>query len=63
MRVGEVNAELGGDTVESCKYLIMRKGGGKLTLKWDRFKRIAMDKFMCIKNIHDDYIVVMKKTL
>ena len=63
MREGEVNAELGGCADESYKYLIMRKGGGKLTLKWDRFKCITMDKFMCIKNIHDDYIVVMKRIL
>ena len=58
---GDVNNELGGDLYDLYKYFIQRKGGGRLTLKWDKFKDMAMDKFVCICNIHDDCIIVMKK--
>ena len=61
MQEGDVNNELGGDAYNLYKYLIQRKGGWKLTLEWDKFKDMTMNKFVCICNIHDNYIVVMKK--
>ena len=58
---GDVNSELGGKGYENYKYLIQKQSGGKLTLKWDKFKTLIMKKMMSIKNIHEDYIIIMRK--
>ena len=57
---GDVFAELAsvGNKTE-IKYLIQKRGGGKITLKWDKFKRLSMKNVMSIKNVHEDYMVVI----
>ena len=60
---GEVRFELGCGSSESYKYLIHNRSGGKMTLKWDRFKNLSVKNLLRIKNVHDDYIITMKKII
>ena len=46
---------------QSYRYVIQKRSGGKLTLKWDKFRGTTMKKIMNIKNVHEDYIVIVKK--
>ena len=57
---GEAYLELGYELNKSCKYLICKQSGGKLTLEWDRFKNLTVNNLLQIKHVHDDYIITKK---
>jgi len=61
MADGDVCAVFLGDANSLYKYLVQNRSGGRLTLKWDKFKGMTVNNFMQIKNVHDDYIIVMKR--
>ena len=49
--------------LQLCKFLIKRQGEESyLTLKWDKFKRMTVMSFTRIKNIHDDYLIIIKNS-
>ena len=60
---GDVCLELGNDASDAYKYMIQKRSGGKLTLKWVKFKDMKVRNLMRIKNVHEDYIVIMKKVI
>ena len=61
MKDGDVNSELGCDENVLFKYLIQKQSGGKLTLKWNKFKTLTVKRFTEIKSIHEDYIIIIRK--
>ena len=42
------------------KIQILKRSGGKITLSWNKFKSITVSRFMRLKNIDEDYIVIIK---
>ena len=60
---GDVIADLGGVSMETCKYLIMKRSGGRLILRWDRFKYLTVNSLMQIENIDEYYIIVVKNVV
>lgn len=62
LEVGDIISDLEADgTALDYKYLIQKRGGRELTLKWGKFKDLSIKKMMRIKNIDEDYIVIMRK--
>ena len=57
---GDVISDIGGISMDMYKYLIQKRSGGKLTLKWDKFKKLTVKSLMNIKNIDEDYIIIIK---
>lgn len=57
---GDVILEMGGFSMDGYKYLIQKRSGGRLTLKWDKFKKPTVKSLMNIKNVHGNYIIIVK---
>ena len=59
---GDVLLELAADSdMSEYKYLIQKRSGGHFTLKWDKFKRMSISNLTRIKNVDEDYIIVIRK--
>ena len=63
MEEGGVFEDLGvsADTINSYKLLVQTQNGKKLTLKWNKFKKITVDRLIRINNIDKDYCIVLKR--
>ena len=61
---GEVYCDLGvpACNIKDYKFLIQKQSGSKLTLKWDKFRKLTVDTFIRIKNIDNDYVITLKDT-
>ena len=46
MADGDACTEFGGDADSLYKHLVYKRGGGSLTLKWDKFKGMTVNNFM-----------------
>ena len=61
---GEVYGDLGvpACNVTDYKFLIQKKNGSKLTLKWEKFRKITVNTLVKISNIDSDYIITLRDT-
>ena len=46
--------------IKDYKFLIPKKNGGKLTLKWDKFRKMTVNTFISINIIDNDYIITLR---
>ena len=47
--------------IEKCKFLIKLKSGLHLHLKYNRFHRMTVNTVITLKNISDDYLIIIKE--
>ena len=50
-----------GASIQSFKVLIKRKNGSYYTFTWEKVRYMAVNTFIKIRNIHDDYLIVVRK--
>ena len=64
MKDGDVikDLELSRSRLLDLKYQIKKRNNGKLTLKWARFKDMQVKTLIRIKNVDDNYVIVIKDT-
>ena len=41
------------------KVQILKKSGGRLTLRWRKFRKMTVKRFIRIQNIDEDHIVII----
>ena len=46
--------------IEDCKFLIKKKSGSYLKLKYSQFYDMTVNEFVRISNIHEDYTIELK---
>ena len=62
MLEGEVLDDLDlDDDPDTYKYIIKKESKGRLTLKWRRFKNLAVSSFVNIQNVDKNYLIALKK--
>jgi len=65
MAEGEVLDDLGvsADTIVDYKFLIKKKTGSTVTLKWKRYKKLTVDTLIRINNVDTDYVIILKRSV
>ena len=43
-----------------CKFMIQKRSGGKLTIKYCKFKHLSVKRLISINNIDEDYVIFIK---
>ena len=46
--------------IETFSFLVKSQSGSYLTLKFNQFYNRTVEKFVCLTNLHKDYIIEIK---